>query len=162
MLSQRLIDFTWQGRSGVMLRGRQSSLQLDDAGRMEAVHLDSRNMSMAFAVADSDPAEQRRLLLAVCALFDRANRQESILRYMMRPGDLVIFDNRRMLHGRDAFDIETGERRLHGCYIERDILVSKQRALLEHVNPQKLFNNEPEFARSQDWVNLGEKGACRA
>lgn len=46
-----------------------------------------------------------------------------------RPGDLVVFDNRRLLHGRDAFDQAGGERWLQGCYIERDELRSRYRVL---------------------------------
>ena len=45
------------------------------------------------------------------------------------PGDLVGFDNRRILHGRDAFDPAAGRRRLRGCYIDHDDLFSRLRVL---------------------------------
>jgi gamma-butyrobetaine dioxygenase len=45
------------------------------------------------------------------------------------PGDLVGFDNRRILHGRDAFDPDAGVRRLRGCYIDHDDLHSRLRVL---------------------------------
>ncbi len=41
------------------------------------------------------------------------------------PGDVVGFDNRRILHGRDAFDPAAGRRRLRGCYIDHDDLFSR-------------------------------------
>ena len=44
-------------------------------------------------------------------------------------GDLVLFDNRRMLHGRDSFDPQSGIRRLEGCYLDRDELLSRLRVL---------------------------------
>ena len=44
-------------------------------------------------------------------------------------GDLVGFDNRRILHGRDAFDPSAGRRRLRGCYIDHDDLYSRLRVL---------------------------------
>ncbi len=46
-----------------------------------------------------------------------------------QPGDLVGFDNRRILHGRDAFDPGMGRRRLRGCYIDHDDLYSRLRVL---------------------------------
>ena len=45
------------------------------------------------------------------------------------PGDLVIFDNRRVLHGRAAFDRQSGIRRLQGCYLDRDEVTSRLRIL---------------------------------
>ncbi len=54
-------------------------------------------------------------------------------RFMIRSefqrGDLVGFDNRRVLHGRDAFDPGAGSRRLRGCYIDHDDLHSRLRVL---------------------------------
>lgn len=51
------------------------------------------------------------------------------IRYGYRPGDLVLFDNRRMLHGRAAFDPTAGARWLQGIYLERDELYSRLRIL---------------------------------
>lgn len=51
------------------------------------------------------------------------------IRYGYRPGDLVLFDNRRLLHGRAAFDPTAGARWLQGIYLERDELHSRLRIL---------------------------------
>ena len=50
------------------------------------------------------------------------------IRYAFRPGDLVGFDNRRILHGRDAFE-SGGARHLRGCYADHDDLYSRLRVL---------------------------------
>jgi alpha-ketoglutarate-dependent taurine dioxygenase len=42
------------------------------------------------------------------------------LRYLMRPGDLHIFDNQRVLHARTAFDPGAGTRHLQQCAVDRD------------------------------------------
>jgi len=42
------------------------------------------------------------------------------LRYLMRPGDLHIFDNQRVLHARTAFDPRAGTRHLQQCAVDRD------------------------------------------
>ena len=51
------------------------------------------------------------------------------LRYPFAVGDLIGFDNRRMLHGRDSFDSQTGARHLRGTYIDQDDLFSTLRVL---------------------------------
>lgn len=45
-----------------------------------------------------------------------------------RPGDLVAFDNRRILHGRDAFE-SGGHRHLRGMYIDQDEVRSTARVV---------------------------------
>lgn len=40
--------------------------------------------------------------------------------FRLEPGDVLFMDNRRVLHGRTAFDPLTGHRHLQGCYIEHD------------------------------------------
>ncbi|NQW10380.1 MAG: TauD/TfdA family dioxygenase [Alphaproteobacteria bacterium] len=41
------------------------------------------------------------------------------VRFRLEPGDTVMFDNHRLLHGRTAFHAN-GARHLQGCYIEHD------------------------------------------
>lgn len=48
------------------------------------------------------------------------------LRFPFRPGDVVGFDNRRILHGRDGYE-SAGHRHLRGCYLDRDDLYSYAR-----------------------------------
>ncbi len=55
------------------------------------------------------------------------------LTYPFRPGDLVGFDNRRILHGRDSFE-SGGTRHLRGCYADHDDLFSRLRVLRRHTH----------------------------
>ena len=48
-----------------------------------------------------------------------------MLRFMMRAGDLVVFDNQRILHGRTAFASARHPRHLQGCYLTRDSVFSR-------------------------------------
>ncbi|MGK0273920.1 MAG: gamma-butyrobetaine dioxygenase [Ilumatobacter sp.] len=71
-----------------------------------------------------------------------------MLRSRFEPGDIIGFDNRRMLHGRDAFDPGAGSRVLTGCYVDRDDLLSRVRVLDrdapkladEPISPTRLSN----------------------
>ncbi|MBD3896365.1 TauD/TfdA family dioxygenase [Halomonas sp. ML-15] len=49
--------------------------------------------------------------------------------FALAPGGMVAFDNRRVLHGRRAFDPNTGARHLQGTYLDRDMLESRLRVL---------------------------------
>lgn len=50
----------------------------------------------------------------------------------LRPGELLIVDNRRVLHGRTGFS-GSGDRHLQGCYADRDGLLSKLAVLEERM-----------------------------
>ncbi len=51
------------------------------------------------------------------------------IRFRLESGDCMLFDNRRVLHGRAAYESESGNRHLRGCYIDRDELRSRIRLL---------------------------------
>lgn len=50
------------------------------------------------------------------------------LTFRLEPGDIMCFDNRRILHGRKAFS-GSGQRHLQGIYIDRDEVLSTARAV---------------------------------
>jgi len=62
-----------------------------------------------------------------------ANSDEFQIRYQFAPGDLVAFDNRRVLHGRESFDATAGVRRLRGTYLDSDEVYSRVRVLRRHL-----------------------------
>ena len=76
------------------------------------------------------PAEQVIPFYRGYRCFMTLTRQASFqFYYRLEPGDLVVFDNRRVLHARNAFDLQQGERHLQGCYVDRDELMSRIRVL---------------------------------
>lgn len=54
---------------------------------------------------------------------------EQQLEFALAPGEMIAFDNRRVLHGRRAFDPNTGRRHLQGTYLDLDMLESRLRVL---------------------------------
>lgn len=68
-----------------------------------------------------------RIYRALRALFRRAEAPGAFLRFTLRAGDLLAFDNARLLHGREAFDGNIGSRWLQGCYGAREELHSQLR-----------------------------------
>lgn len=63
------------------------------------------------------------------AMFQRyAEDDRYCMSFTYQAGDLLGFDNRRILHGRTAFS-STGSRTLVGCYVDRDDVLSQLRVL---------------------------------
>ncbi|WP_420451107.1 TauD/TfdA family dioxygenase [Ilumatobacter sp.] len=73
--------------------------------------------------------DQPRAYAAMRTFSAVAHDARFMITSVFEPGDLVGFDNRRILHGRDAFDPGVGRRRLRGCYIDRDDVLSRLRVL---------------------------------
>lgn len=66
---------------------------------------------------------------AIRKLWKIVNDAEMLHCYRMNPGDLHIFDNHRILHGRLAFDPQSGARHLQQCSVNRDEFHSSLRRL---------------------------------
>ena len=47
------------------------------------------------------------------------------IKFRLNPGDMFSFNNRRVLHGRTAFDPNSGHRHLQGYYIDRDEILGR-------------------------------------
>ena len=47
------------------------------------------------------------------------------IKFRLGPGDIFSFNNRRVLHGRTAFDPNSGHRHLQGYYIDRDEILGR-------------------------------------
>jgi gamma-butyrobetaine dioxygenase len=51
------------------------------------------------------------------------------IKFRLEPGDIFSFNNRRLLHGRTAFDPNSGRRHLQGYYMDRDEIVGRLKFL---------------------------------
>jgi gamma-butyrobetaine dioxygenase len=68
-------------------------------------------------------------------VFDHALRSSEFeIRFLLNQGDLVMFDNCRLLHGRTGFDPQEGLRHLRGCYIDIDGPRSRYRVLRRYLS----------------------------
>ncbi|MEG3114361.1 TauD/TfdA family dioxygenase [Salinicola sp. 4072] len=101
-------------------------IKLDANGEFDEVRIaDFLRGPLMAPFDDVEPA-----YAALMALQRLLREPEFALRFSYAPGDLVIFDNRRLLHARDAFDVsQGGSRWLQGCYLERDEARSRLRML---------------------------------
>ncbi|MEM7431532.1 MAG: TauD/TfdA family dioxygenase [Pseudomonadota bacterium] len=62
-------------------------------------------------------------------LMQRIRREEYAVHYRLKAGEMAVFDNYRVMHGRAAFDPTSGERHYRGYYIDRVEVDSRLRVL---------------------------------
>ncbi|GAB1318147.1 Gamma-butyrobetaine dioxygenase [Madurella fahalii] len=60
---------------------------------------------------------------------------ENMIEAKLEPGECVIFDNRRVLHGRRQFAAGQGNRWLKGCYISPQVYAAKVTEMLSRNGP---------------------------
>ena len=73
--------------------------------------------------------DQDRAYRSYRAFAARAQDPKYQMTFAYRPGDLLAFDNRRALHGRNGYDAQGGTRFIEGIYSDRDDLHSAIRSL---------------------------------
>jgi gamma-butyrobetaine dioxygenase len=108
------------------LYAERSLIQLDRNGIVEAIHYNNRSIQPVFLPL----SETRAFYDAYRSLAHALSSPEFVYSVKLQAGDLVAFDNRRVLHGRAGFAGATDPRHLQGCYLEWDGIYSAYRRTL--------------------------------
>jgi gamma-butyrobetaine dioxygenase len=107
------------------IRQHRPIINLDRNGGLEAfvfnAHIADLPDMPSSVLYEFYPAYQRLMI--------RMRDPRYVIRYSLSPGEMVAFDNRRVLHGRTAFDAASGDRHLRGYYIEQNEIDSRIRVL---------------------------------
>jgi gamma-butyrobetaine dioxygenase len=105
------------------LRATRPLIGLNSADLIREVRYNSRSMEPVRPRSGASPAEaadqMRDFYLAYRAFAAILMRPTLTMRFMLRPGDCVVFDNTRILHSRTGFSV-SGRRHLQGCYADID------------------------------------------
>lgn len=123
LLAETEIPFFWE-HEGYDIRARQRVIELDRFGAVAGLTISQH-------LLDAIDLPQKLLDRYYPALrrFGRWLRDPKYLvRYRLKAGECVVFDNHRVVHGRDAYVAESGERYLRGTYVDRGELRSTYRA----------------------------------
>lgn len=107
------------------MRSRQRVIELDDHGAVSGVTI-SQHMADVF---DLDQHELDRFYPAFCRFGRKLADPKYLMRFNIRAGECIVFDNHRVVHGRDAYSATSGDRYLRGCYSDRGELRSAYRVL---------------------------------
>lgn len=91
-------------------------IEVDGTGRLEAI-----NFSPRLDYVPLLPPQELAVYFRARKALDHLLRSPQYeIRFLLGSGDLMMMDNRRLLHGRTAFDPREGLRHLQGCYIDID------------------------------------------
>jgi gamma-butyrobetaine dioxygenase len=115
VLSQTSVRFRYRD-TATELVASAPPIELDVTGRVQAVHFSPR---LDF-VPLRPPGELASYYRARRAFDHLLRSPEFEIRFLLNAGELVMMDNRRLLHGRTGFDPAEGLRHLQGCYIDID------------------------------------------
>ncbi|KAF4340636.1 tRNA-splicing endonuclease beta chain [Fusarium beomiforme] len=108
-------------KHGYFYRQQRSLFDVGPDGNLAAVY-----WSPPFQNQFQVPAVDARAWLEPAQLFDGLiNDPDAMFEMKMKPGECVLFDNLRVMHGRNQFDVGGGSRWLRGAYIAREDLVSR-------------------------------------
>jgi gamma-butyrobetaine dioxygenase len=118
-LAAEPVPFVFENAAGDRYECRTPVIRCDASGMVRAIRLNHR------ALGSIDlPARRSADWYASYAAFARAaNDPARHFIHAMAPGDMVLFDNERILHGRKAF-ASVSDRLLRGCYADRDGLLA--------------------------------------
>jgi gamma-butyrobetaine dioxygenase len=89
-------------------------------------------------IADFEPAVMVRFYAGFRALMARIRDPKYAIEYTLKPGEMAVFNNQRVLHGRASFDPDSGERHLRGYYIEHNEINSRIRMLAAPIKQKRL------------------------
>ena len=77
------------------------------------------------AAMDCPPNEMEKFYFAYKKFAKLVHDDEFAVKFRIKAGDILSFDNRRILHGRTEFDPNSGLRHLQGYYSDRDEILSR-------------------------------------
>ena len=106
-------------------RARQKVIELDARGNVSGVTISQHlqeDMDLPQEVLDS-------YYPAFCKFIRMMQDDRFVCRFRLNAGECIVFDNHRIVHGREGFSAESGSRHLRGCYTDRGATWSTYRTL---------------------------------
>ena len=108
-------------------RAHQRVIELDARGEVSGVTV-SQHLADVF---DLPQDLLDRYYPAFCKFLKMLRSPEFMNTFRLNAGECIVFDNHRVVHGREAFVATSGERHLRGCYVDRGALRSTYRTLVK-------------------------------
>ena len=125
LLARHCARFEYAGSAGVQLRSKRPLIELGPDGELIAVRFNNRS---AAAITDVPFDAMERYYAAYRRFAALVEDPSLAVTFKLKPGELFIVDNTRVLHARKAF-AGSGQRWLQGCYADKDGLLSTLAAI---------------------------------
>jgi alpha-ketoglutarate-dependent taurine dioxygenase len=128
-LTSTAVPFRYQSKDADLYAERPL-IQLSCDGAVTAVHYNNRSIAPLRLALDDMQAFYGAYRKFALLLRDLKFQ----LKFRLRSGDLVLFDNQRILHGRTPFSSAKHARHLRGCYLTRDSVYSESAVLRRQLD----------------------------
>ncbi|KAM4721856.1 gamma-butyrobetaine dioxygenase [Rhinophrynus dorsalis] len=129
ILTSTQIDFTDTGVDycDFSLQSKQRIIELDPNGVLLRINFNNATRDSVLDI----PAEKVQPFYSSLKEFVQLmNKPENTFTYKMKPGEVVTFDNWRILHGRRSYQSGAEvSRHLEGSYLDWDVVMSRMRSL---------------------------------
>lgn len=127
--------------------------------------IDFLNWSPPFQAPQYQPSGSRFSVMheALSKLGQEIEKESNVFEYRLKEGECVIFNNRRVLHARRAFDVTSGHRWLKGAYVDTDAFMSRLRVMNHKLErfpetPEELLSGFPDSASQSEQASHEKKG----
>jgi gamma-butyrobetaine dioxygenase len=131
LLSREPLPFHREHAGEVSFQAEGRAICLDRAGRVTGLRFNDRCLA-----PPELPRERADALLdALARLVEQVRDPANQVRIHLQPGDVLAFDNHRVLHGRTEFDPNRARRHLRSCHVDRDAVHSAARVLASRFDP---------------------------
>jgi gamma-butyrobetaine dioxygenase len=122
ILTTQEVSFRYESEAAI-LDSCDKIITLDGDGKLRKIRINNRSIAPL-----NLPFETVMPFYGALSAFRSILESDrSQFRFLLQPGDLLLLDNERVLHGRAGESI--GERHLQGCYADRDGLLSTLKVL---------------------------------
>ena len=114
----------------VVLENKGELIELDEKNNFKQIRFNTR-------LDYVPPLEKDQLDIYYKArkeISDLYNSDKFKIEFRLMPGDIMMMDNHRLLHGRTVYNTNEGKRFLQGCYIDHDSSEGKLRHLKRKFN----------------------------
>ncbi|WP_286222773.1 TauD/TfdA family dioxygenase [Marinobacter apostichopi] len=118
--------------AGTELITQRAMIQTNDEGEPTGVHYSPRLDALPFLT----DTETRQFHQARQRLGELLTDPAYEVRFALQAGELILFDNSRVLHGRTSYDSNEGHRHVQGCYLDSDGPRERFASLLKSSEPK--------------------------
>lgn len=124
LLSKNSVPFRFQDETSDFIT-RHSIIECDMSGRPIYINWSNSTIAPLDVPFETMPA----MRAAIRRFVSLIESPRFLIERKLDAGEALVFDNRRMLHGRMAFKPETGARHLQGCYLDTSEVLSRREVL---------------------------------
>ncbi|WP_120498610.1 gamma-butyrobetaine dioxygenase [Kiloniella sp. EL199] len=133
LLASFPVRFEYAGSGDVKLQSKRPTIELGPDGEMLSIRFNNRSSAPFTDI----PFDQMDVFYTAYRKYaEIIERPEMEVSFMMKPGDLFIVDNTRVMHARKGFS-GAGTRWLQGCYADKDGLLSTLASIKAKVTTQE-------------------------